>query len=130
MIMRSQYRIRSCRHPTHRATSLTTGGARTYNHRPDGPCRFSQLVGFSLGYGAPMSEKRAWLDDDRAQVHDEATGEIQLFDTISEAFEWVESQPFPGLTGHYQGAGGPPQWIEWVDEHGTRRFTAHCRRGL
>lgn len=82
------------------------------------------------GYGVPMSEKRAWLDDDRAQVYDEATREILVFDTISGAVEWVESQPFPGLTGHYQSSDGRPQWIVWVDEHGTRRFTAHCRRGL
>lgn len=81
-------------------------------------------------YGVPMSEMMGWLDDDRAQVCNETTGEIQLFGTVSEAFEWVESQPFPGLTGHYQSAGDRPQWIGWVDEHGTRRFTAYCRGGL
>lgn len=77
-----------------------------------------------------MGEKGAWLDDDRTQLYHKATGEIQLFDTPSEAFKWVESQPFPGLTGRPQSSGGRPQRIEWVDVHGKRRFTAYCRRGL
>ena len=78
-----------------------------------------------------MTAQRAWLDDDRVQVSDEATQEIRLFGTLEEAAIWVEAQPFPGLTGHYQSSGGgPPTGIVWVDSAGTRRFVAYCRRGV
>lgn len=77
-----------------------------------------------------MTTQRSWLDDDRVQVSDEATREIRLFGTLHEAAEWVEAQPFPGLTGNYQNSGGPPNGIVWVDSAGTRRFVAYCRRGM